>query len=416
MNERAPALEDTPGVAEVLAEESRRARRRRIAAWSIGVAGVAVLALIGWWWWSAGQQRASAHYVTEPVARADILETVVATGTLEPTGKAEVSSAISGTIATVDVEANDRVSRKQVLARLEMGDLDARLAHAVAAVDSQRANMLVAEAGLADAEAALRRAQALAGGQSVSVRELELAGTAAKRAQATLALSQAQLRGAEADLQAVRNDYDKACICSPIDGVVLEVDATVGQSLAAAALGNPLFLLAEDLSRLELQVDVDEADIGKVREGDTATFSVEAWPDRQFTGVIEQIRFAPVVVEGVVSYRAVLRVDNAGLLLRPGMTATAEIVVAEAKGVLSVPSAALRFQPQEAGSRSLVQSMMPTSGADNSKPGRQRSLWVLREGRPVQVQVTVGLTDGQRTEIAGGPVAEGEAVVVGAER
>jgi len=118
----------------------------------------------------------------------------------------------------------------------------------------------------------------------------------------------------------------------------------------------------------------------------------------------------------VVSYRAVLRVDNAGLLLRPGMTATAEIVVAEGKGVLSVPSAALRFQPQEAGSRSLVQSMMPTSGADNSKPGRQRSLWVLREGRPVQVQVTVGLTDGQRTEIAGGPVAEGEAVVVGAER
>lgn len=415
MDERPAGLEKVPGVADVLAGERRRSRSRRLAAWSIGVAIVAAAALLGWWWSFSARQDQTESYVTEAVIRADIRETVVATGTLEPTGEAEVSSAIAGTIATIDVEPNDIVSRKQVLARLDMGDLDVRLARAVAAVDSQRANMLVAEAGLADAEAALRRTEALSGGQSVSVRELELAGTAAKRAQAQLALSQAQLRGAEADLQAVRNDYDKACICSPIDGVVLDVDATVGQSLVAAALGNPLFRLAEDLSRLDLQVDIDEADIGKVQEGDTAIFTVEAWPDREFAGVIDAIRFAPVLAEGVVSYRAVLSVDNADLLLRPGMTATAEIVVAEAKAALSVPNAALRFEPEtEAGSRTLVQTMLPTSGVDTGTRGKLRSVWVLRDGGLAEVQVTIGLTDGQRTEIAGGSVAAGELVVVAA--
>src|SRR5690606_35330935 len=308
-------LEQVPSVAEVLAGERRRARGRRIVTWLVVAALVVAAGLLAWWWYSGTLRSDIDSYVNEAVTRADIRETVVATGTLEPTGRADVSSMVSGTIVSVDVEPNDRVSEKQILARLEMGDLEARLAGAVAMVDSQRANLFVAQANLEDAQAALRRTEALSTGKSVSVRQLELAGTAVKRAQAQLAVAEAQLRAAEADLQAARNDYDKACICSPMDGIVLEVNANVGQSIASTSLGQPLFSIAEDLSRLELQVDIDEADVGKVKQGDAATFSVEAWPDGQFSGVIREVRFAPVISEGVVSYRAVLSVDNADLLL-----------------------------------------------------------------------------------------------------
>ena len=290
-----------PDVAEVLAGESRRARGRRVLTWIVVAALVAAAVLLGWWWFSGASGNTARRYVTEPVTRADIRETVVATGTLEPTGVADVTSMISGTVASVNVDPNDRVSKGQILAQLGMGDFEAGLARAIAMAESQKASMLVAESNLEDAQAALLRTQALSLGQSVSVRELELAGTAAKRAQAQLAVAQAQLRGAEADLQSARNDYAKACICSPIDGVVLEADVNVGQSITATSLGQPLFSIAEDLSKLELRVDIDEADIGRVQQDDAATFMVEAWPDRQFSGVIREIRFAPIVAQGVVS-------------------------------------------------------------------------------------------------------------------
>lgn len=405
-------LEQVPSVAEVLAGERRRARGRRIVTWLVVAALVVAAGLLAWWWYSGTLRSDIDSYVTEAVTRADIRETVVATGTLEPTGRADVSSMVSGTIVSVDVEPNDRVSEKQILARLDMGELEARLAGAVAMVDSQRANLFVTQANLEDAQAALRRTEALSSGQSVSVRELELAGTAVKRAQAQLAVAEAQLRGAEADLQAARNDYDKACICSPMDGIVLEVNANVGQSIASTSLGQPLFSIAEDLSRLELQVDIDEADVGKVKQGDAATFSVEAWPDGQFSGVIREVRFAPVISEGVVSYRAVLSVDNADLLLRPGMTATADIVVAEAVDVLTVPNAALRFEPEtDSAGGSFIDTMMPASTIEADR-SRLRSVWVLREGALTQVEVATGLTDGQRTEIRADGISEGDRVVV----
>ena len=401
-----------PDVAEVLAGESRRTRGRRFVVWGLAAALAAAAVLLGWWWFSGASQSTAKRYVTEAATRADIRETVVATGTLEPTGEAEVSSTISGTIASVDVDANDRVSKGQILARLEMGDLEAGLARAIAMVESQRANLLAAEANLADADAALKRTQALSAGQSVSVRELELAGTAAKRAQAQLAVAQAQLRGAEADLQGARNDYAKSCICSPIDGIVMEVNADVGQSITTSSLGKSLFSIAEDLHRLDLLVDIDEADIGKVGQDNTATFTVEAWPDRQFSGVIRQIRYAPVVAEGVVSYRAVLSVDNADLALRPGMTATADIVVAEVSNVLTVPNAALRFTPEtDTDGGGIIAGMMPSSSVETEQ-GRLRSVWVLREGDLAEVQVTIGLTDGQRTEITGDALKEGDQVAV----
>ncbi|HTO29119.1 MAG TPA: efflux RND transporter periplasmic adaptor subunit [Devosia sp.] len=405
-------LQNAPDVAQVLAEESHRSGRRRRMVWLVLATTAIVAALLGWWWFSGASDRSVQNYVTEPAALADIRVIVVATGTLEPTGEADVSSVISGTIESVSARPNDQVSKGQVLARLDMGDLDARLSGAIAMVSSQQANLLVAEANLADAEAALARTQALSSGQSVSVRELELAASSAKRAQAQHALAEAQLRAAQADLQAARNDYDKACICSPIDGIVLESNVDPGQAITSAGLGQPLFSLAEDLTRLNLQVDIDEADIGSVQEGDTASFAVEAWTQRPFSGVIREIRYAPISIEGVVSYRAMLDVDNSEMLLRPGMTATADIVVDEVRAVLSVPNAALRFSPAASEGTSFQDGIMPSSTVA-TRDGSERTVWVLRDAELTQVPVTVGVTDGQVSEITEGALTAGDLVVVG---
>ena len=407
-----PMLQKAPDVAQVLAEESLRSGRRRRFVWLGLAAAAAAAALLGWWWFSGAPDRGAQSYATESAALADISVIVVATGTLEPTGEADVTSTISGTVASISARPNDLVSKGQVLARLDMGDLEARLAGAIAVVSSQQANLLIADTNLADAEATLNRTQALSSGQSVSVRELELAASAVKRAQAQRALADAQVRAAQAELQAARNDYDRACICSPIDGVVLEANINLGQTITSAGLAQPLFSLAEDLARLDLQVDIDEADIGSVREGDTATFAVEAWPDRAFSGTIREIHFAPIIVEGVVSYRAMLDVDNAEMLLRPGMTATADIVVDEARQVLSVPNAALRFSPGPTDSTSLLDGMMPTSSVV-APGGGERTVWVLRDADLIETAVTVGLTDGQRSRVSGGNLKVGDLVVVG---
>lgn len=405
-------LQKAPDVAQVLAEESLRSGRRRRVVWLALAAVAAAAALLGWWWFAGAPDRSTRSYATEPAALADIRVIVVATGTLEPTGAADVSSTISGTVASISAKPNDLVSKGQVLARLDMGDLEARLAGAIAVVSSQEANLLIAETNLADAEATLNRTRALSSGQSVSVRELELAASAVQRAQAQRALADAQLRAAQAELQAARNDYGKACICAPIDGVVLEANIDLGQTITSAGLTQPLFSLAADLIRLDLQVDIDEADIGSVREGDTATFAVEAWPDRAFSGIIREIHFSPIIVEGVVSYRAKLDVDNAEMLLRPGMTATADIVVDEARQVLSVPNAALRFAPGPSDSTSLLDGMMPTSSVV-ARDGSERTVWVLRGAELIETPVIVGLTDGRRSQVSGGNLKAGDLVVVG---
>lgn len=405
-------LKKVPDIAQVLAQEDQRSRRRRLVGWILVAAVGALAALAAWWWFAGSDRRNDQQFVTELAELADIRVVVVAAGSLEPIGTAAVSSTISGTIDTVSVRANDRVSKGQVLARLDMGDLDSRLAAAVAMSKSQEANLLVANINLADAEAALARTETLSSGQSVSARDLELAASAVKRAQAQQALADAQLRAAEADLQAARNDFEKACICSPIEGVVLEANITPGQAITGAAVGQSLFVIAEDLRRLDLQVDIDEADVGSVREGDAATFAVEAWPGRNFSGVIREIRFAPKVIDGVVSYRALLDVDNSDMLLRPGMTATADIVVDEVDSTLSVPNAALRFSLAAAAENGLFDTMMPTSSIQ-APDGASRTVWILRDGKPTEAEVTVGLSDGQRSQITSGSIEPGDAVIVG---
>lgn len=401
-------------VAEVLATEAKRGRTSRTVWIAVGAVGAVALAVGGWLWLSGAFSAHVDNFLSEPAARGDIHVTLVATGTLEPTQQVAVASAVSGTIASVDVDYNQEVVKGQALAHLDMGDLEAKLARSVAMIDVQKANKLVAEATLADAEAALKRTEALASGTAVSQRDIDLARTAVQRAEANVASAAAQVTAAEADLQTAQNDYGKGVIAAPIDGVVLDVNVEPGQAIGTATLGSSLFTVAADLTSLDLQVDIDEADVALADEGDTAMFTVEASPDRPFSGTIRQIRSAPTVSDGVVSYKALIAVDNSARLLRPGMTATADIAVDDAIGVLTVPNAALRFSPSATAPSGVFSSVTPKSTVETDAGGAQ-TVWVLADGKATAVTVTVGLTDGQRSEITGGDLKAGDMVITGSK-
>jgi HlyD family secretion protein len=256
--------------------------------------------------------------------------------------------------------------------------------------------------------------------------ERDAAETALKKAEAALVSARARVAQAEASLNAITADLRKATIRSPIDGIVLDRQVDPGQTVAASFQTPVLFTLARDLSRMTLNVNVDEADIGRVRAGQEAAFTVDAYPTRPFTSHVVDVRSTPKTVSGVVTYETVLTVDNSESLLRPGMTATAAITVTQLTDALLVPNAALRFTPPEespqtatAERRGLIGTLMPrplrSAAARSADGGRAKGVqreWVLRENEPVAVEVTVGTTDGVMTEIVAGDVAAGTTVLV----
>ncbi len=289
--------------------------------------------------------------------------------------------------------------------------------------------MAVQEAALAqaratndEAAAALSRAQQLKDRGIATQEALATADAVAKRAAAGLAAAEAQKAVAQANLQLAQANLSKACICAPIDGVVLSSDATLGEAVGATTALTPLFIIAADLKNMELKLDVDEADVGKVKPGDPATFTVEAYQDRRFAAKVTAIAFASKTVDGVVSYSTTLTIDNHEGLLRPGMTAAADITVQEARGVLTVPNAAFRYAPPVAETRQRSSGLLgmlfsrPPSNAPISAgvvEGGTRSLWVLRDGTPVEVKVQTGVTDGTRTQVLSGDLAAGDQVITG---
>jgi HlyD family secretion protein len=411
--------EQAEDVQKVLAGGGRKRRGRALAV-------LALLALLaggaGYGWYAQTIAGAQVSYVTEPVVAQPLTVRVTATGTVQPTTQVEVSSELSGTLATVDVDYNDAIEVGQVLARLDSRKMEALVANAEASLARAKAQVAQAEAAARLAGTELARAKEL-GQRGISAHAaLETAEAEDLRAKAELDSARADLTLAEANLRLEQADLDKATIRSPIRGIVLNRTAEVGQIVASSLNAPVLFTLAEDLSQMELQVDVDEADIGQVSVGNTAQFTVEAWRDRPFPAEITQLRFAPEDTEGVVTYKAVLSVDNSEGLLRPGMTATADITVRTVDDALTVPNAALRFAPTvsaepratRSSGGSLLSFVMPRrpppSSATAGAPGR--SVWVMRQGVPVEIPVTPGLTDGQHTEVKAEGLAEGDLVIV----
>lgn len=384
--------------------------------------GIALAVMLIAWFWFGRKSGSEVQYQTQAAKRGDLTVMVSATGTLQPTNQVDVGSEISGTIKSVEVDYNDRVMRGQVLARIDTTKLEAQVRQTAASTEAARARVLQTQATIAEAKAKLARlvqVQEASGGKVPSKAELDTARANLDRAIADEANARAAVAQAEATLEAQRTDLAKAVIRSPIKGVVLKRAAEPGQTVAATFQTPVLFTLAEDLTQMELHVDVDEADVGKVREAQSATFTVDAYPDRNFPAHITQVRFGSKTVAGVVTYETVLKVDNAELLLRPGMTGTANIVVQEAKDALLVPNAALRFTPPAAApkpkSSGLVSSMLPRPPAPRpaeSAEDKAPHVWVLRAGKLEKIMLKTGMSDGVMTEVKEGRIEPGTPVVV----
>lgn len=349
---------------------------------------------------------------------------VSATGQLEPTNQVNVGSEMSGTVETVFVDDDDRVTKGQVLAVLDLAKFRDTVARSRASVGVAQASVTQAQATVTEARARIERYREVAqlsGGKVPSKTEMDSAEAELARAEANVASTQASVAQAAAALRSDETDLEKAHIRSPINGVVLERAVDPGQTVAASLQAVTLFTLAEDLSKMELKVDIDEADVGQVKAGLPASFSVDAWPGRRFEAQITRVGYNAINTDGVISYPGVLQVDNSDLSLRPGMTGTAEITTLTHANALLVPNAALRFSPPKAApakksSRGLFGSMRMRSSSSRTMPEQtaadgSRSIWVLREGQAVPMQVKIGATNGRVTEIVAGELEAGMEVI-----
>ena len=395
-------------------------RRGRAGRW-LWLLVVAVLAAGGWWWWQGAQGGSDGPvYRTTAVTRGDITITVTATGTVEPTNVVDISSELSGTLAEVMVDFNDTVTKGQALARLDTAKLEAQVRVQEANVKAAEAQVQSATATLGEATSAYQRAKALDERGVAAHQDLTEAKATLDRALAQVQVANADRALAAANLELSRTELEKACICSPINGVVLDRQADTGQIVAASLSAPTLFTVAEDLTQMEVQVAVDEADIGHLAPGNEAKFTVEAYDERVFEAKIIRILYAPETVDGVVTYSATLSLANPDLALRPGMTATAEITVAEEKDRMLVPNAALRFAPaveeESSGGSGLLGMIMPRPPSDGNGTVSPRTVWVLRDGAAVELPVETGASNGKQTIVTGEGLAVGDLVITGQER
>lgn len=400
------------------ASASRRLDRRLL----VGGAATALLILIAVVIMFRGGSSTGQNYVVEPATRVDLTVLITATGSVQPTNQVDVSSELSGTVRSVLVDYNSPVKVGQVLAELDTDKLKATLNSSRAKLASAKAKVLDAEATLVEKKLVYDRKKTLTTSRFSSQQDLDTAQAAYDRAVAAIEMTKADVGVAEADVELNETNLLKSRIVSPINGVVLKRNVDPGQTVASSLQAPVLFTIAEDLTQMEVQVDVDEADVGKVKEGHQGTFSVDAYPDRKFQARIRELRYGSEVVQGVVTYKAVLSTDNSELLLRPGMTATAEIIVQQVTKALTVSNAALRYSPparQSSEDTSLLRRLGILRGRPPFRPpsqreqgGSNRRVWVLKDGIPSSIPVVVGVSDGQRTEIVKGELKENQGVIV----
>ncbi|WP_310448287.1 efflux RND transporter periplasmic adaptor subunit [Thiobacillus sp.] len=369
--------------------------------------GLAAAALVVFMLLSSGGKQ-SGQYLTEDAVTGNLVVTISASGTLQPTRSVDVGSELSGTLTDVLANDNDRVVKGQIIARLDTSKLEDAVAKSRAVVAQMEATVAEARANLTR----LRHVAELSGGKVPAKSELETAEAALLRAIADETSARATLKSDETNIS-------KSVIRSPINGVVLTRKVEPGQTVVAAMNAPVLFTIAEDLTKMELQVKVDEADVGSVKLGQDASFAVSAWAGRSFPATIERVGIGSTITDNVVTYKTVLKVANDDLALRPGMTATARIVTAKRDNVLLVPNAALRFTPPVAGnapSGGIVSRLVPRPPVSNNKPQAATSgtsqVWVLRDGQAAAIPVQIGPSNGRQTEVTGGDLKPGMPVIV----
>lgn len=385
-----PAPEAASDLEALIEEESKRRGRRRILGWSLGVLALAGLIGGGLLLRPKPAQLVD-RFRSAPLTRGAVVRQVTPTGRLEARVTVEVGAQVSGRIKTIEVDYNDRVTKGQLLARIDPDTLEIQ-------VDQQSASRRVAVTSreqakieLADSERRLARIEKLAKGGYETQENLENARSAVELARARVSSSQAQVSLQRAGERLAKTNLDYTEIRSPINGTVISRNVSEGQTVMAALQAPVLFLLAEDLRKMRLMASIDEADIGEVDAGQHASFTVDAYPGETFFAHITEIRRAPVITQNIVTYEAVLEVDNPDLKLKPGMTASVRIDTAEVDSALRAPNAALRFTPPvEAGGDA-------AAVAGNAGP----AVWALVEGAPVRFPVEVGISDGRLTAVSG---------------
>jgi len=420
----------------------------------------------GFYWFGNGTGKAS--FRTTPVERGDIQSTISATGTLNAVITVQVGTQVSGTISQLLVDFNSPVKKGMLIARIDPATVDAKVNQAKGDLDSARAAVLNQRAAVVKAEADVATARANVVRQDVALRDAKVKADARARlyqeggisqeerdsAQATLESAQAQLEAAQASLRAsqaalevtraqltaaeatvqqkeaalaqAQVDLNNTFIRAPVDGVVVSRNVDVGQTVAASLQAPTLFLIAQDLTKMQVDTNVDEADIGRVVLDQEATFTVDSYPGQVFGGRVVQIRQAPQVLQNVVTYTTVVAVSNPELNLKPGMTANVRILVARHDNVLLVPNAAFRVRLEGTeGQRGSQGSQAAATGRPAARAGGgsgpvmrgaatnpQQRIWVLQDGKPVERMIRTGLSDGQRTEVQEG-LRDGEIVIVG---
>ncbi len=388
---------------------------------------LALMALVlgggGYWYYTKSQTTQKVTYVTLPAVTTDLVVTITATGTVQPTTQVDVGSELSGTVKTVEVSDNSVVKKGDVLATLDVVRLTAQRDRAAAQLAAAQARLQDAQSTATQTTQAQSRQKKLRISGLSTDQDLESATAAESRSAAAIAVAEADIQSAKADLSIVETDLAKSQILSPIDGIVLKTSAKPGQTVAASLQAPVLFTLADDLAHIQIEAAVDEADIGQVQQGQKASFSVDAFRGRDFKAEVGVISFSPDKTDGVVTYKTILAAPNDDLALRPGMTTTARIVVNEMNKALAVPNETLRYVPavQRASSGfSITQLFMPrfprsdraaktVAAADGT-----HSLWVLRNGTPVEIRIKTGLSDGKQTAITSGDLKSGDAVIVSA--
>jgi len=376
-------------------------KKRNLLFW-----GIALIAIISGLYLLLREPSQETVYSTVPVERGNIIQTVSATGTLQAVNTVEVGTQVSGTIEEIFVDYNSPVKKGQVIAKIDSTLFHTEVKKAEADLASAKASVEEAQAELVEAAKNANRQKTLYASDFVAESEVDAALTTLSTAQARLASSKASVLQAEAALEKARTNLGYTTIVSPVDGVVIAKDVSAGQTVAASLQTPTLFTIAEDLSLMQVEADVDEADIGYVKEGAHVSFYVDAYPEETFTGKVRQVRLQPVKTENVVTYTVVIDVSNPQLLLKPGMTANVSIQAATAWNVLKVPSMALRFVPESDTAK--------WNQADALNNTRGAAVWVLsgQDGKtPQRIPVRTGISDGSFTEVEGG-LEEGMRVIV----
>ena len=401
------------------------ARARRLLRRGLWLALVGLVCAGGYFWYQNSQSAANRiTYETAQPVRMALTVSVTATGTVQPTTQIDVSSEMSGVVRSVNVDGNSLIRKGDILAELDTERYKAQLTSMQASVAGATAKLADAQATLSASDLALARQESLQKKGLAITQDLEAARAAQARAAAAISSAEADIQIAQSNLELKQLDIDKSQILSPVDGIVLKRAVEPGQTVASSLQAPVLFTLAEDLKHMQLEANVDEADIGTVKAGQQAVFTVDAFPGRSFPARIETIEFSPLTTDGVVTYKAILSVDNSDLSLRPGMTATAQITVQEISGALLIPNAALRYSPpaaakQESFSLSrLFLPRMPRSErtAKKETAAGERVVWVLKDNAPQSLNITTGASDGKMTEVVKGELDPGSLLITAAKK